>query len=229
MSKPKILVFASGTKKGGGSGFANLVRASCDGRLDADIVGVVSNHADGGVRTHATALNIPFTHFPPPWNKTEYQRITKESGAEFFACSGWLKLIVGLNPNTAFNARTVFNIHPGPASIPYKGVGMYGVHVHRKIMQDYGTKKITHSAVSMLFVTEGEHDAGPVFFNLPVPIHPDDTFETLEDRIHMVEHLYQPLITNLVVHRHITWDGVNLRSLEYSPLARSTLENIYQR
>jgi folate-dependent phosphoribosylglycinamide formyltransferase PurN len=47
MSLPNILVFASGTPTRGGSGFQNLVEASRDGRLKANIVGVVSNHANG--------------------------------------------------------------------------------------------------------------------------------------------------------------------------------------
>ncbi len=227
MSKPKILVFASGTKNDGGSGFANLVHASHDGRLDAEIVGVVSNHERGGVRAYADILNIPFTYFPPPWNKDEYQRITSTSGAEFFANSGWLKLMVGLDHHTAFNPKTTFGIHPGPAIDPCKGTGMYRIHIHRKVMELYAAKKITHSAVSMLFQTEAEHDGGPVFFDLPVPIYPDDTPELLESRVHEAEHLHQAIVTNLVVHGHIRWDGVNLRSLEYSSHARVVLEKLY--
>ena len=50
MDRPKIVVFASGTKDNGGSGFENLVEASRTGILDAEIVAVVSNHERGGVR-----------------------------------------------------------------------------------------------------------------------------------------------------------------------------------
>ena len=103
MSKPKILIFASGSAEGGGSGFENLVLSSKDGLLDADIVAVVSNHANGGVRARADNLGVPFLHFPKPWTGESYQRLAAESGADFFALSGWLKLVTGLDPVTRFN------------------------------------------------------------------------------------------------------------------------------
>jgi len=112
--RPKLLVFASGSAEGGGSGFENLVASSRKGVLLAEIIGVVSNYMDGGVRARADKLAIPFYHFPKPWDAEAYQRITRASRANFFALSGWLKLVVGLDPNTNFNSRTVSNIHPGP-------------------------------------------------------------------------------------------------------------------
>ena len=52
MSKdfPNILVFASGTKTGGGAGLKTMVNAtrSVPPSLDAVIVAVVSNHREGG-------------------------------------------------------------------------------------------------------------------------------------------------------------------------------------
>ena len=54
-TKSRLLVFAAGTKDGGGSGFENLVKATMpvDGHpsvLNAEIVAVVSNHEYGGVK-----------------------------------------------------------------------------------------------------------------------------------------------------------------------------------
>ena len=51
-----LLVFASGDKDGGGSGFKKLVEAMKTGILQANIVGVVSNHATGGVYKKALEL-----------------------------------------------------------------------------------------------------------------------------------------------------------------------------
>ena len=50
MNKPKLIIFSSGTKTGGGSGFENLVSAQKSGVSNFDIVAVVSNHEMGGVR-----------------------------------------------------------------------------------------------------------------------------------------------------------------------------------
>ena len=208
---PKLLVFSSGTKEAGGSGFENLVLASRNGILNADIVGVVSNHAEGGVKARADKLGVPFIHFTKPWDAESYQRIAAESGADFFALSGWLKLVNGLDANTPFNSKTVFNIHPGPLP-QFGGDGMYGHFVLEAVMNAYKNGEASSSGVSMHFVTE-KYDEGPIFFLGNVPINPGDTAETLAARVNEREHYFQPRITNLVVNGEIKWDGKNPSSL----------------
>jgi phosphoribosylglycinamide formyltransferase-1 len=206
MKKQTLIIFASGTKTDGGSRFENLVRATQDGILDADIVGVVSNHEHGGVRQKADALKIPFIHFTKPRTAEAYRKIA--SLADFVALSGWLKLVTGLDP------KQTFNIHPGP--LPrFGGDGMYGHYVHEAVMEAYQKGEITHSAVSMHFVTE-KYDEGPVFFQMPVPILPDDTAKSLAKRANEAEHKWQPIITNDVLHGRIRWDGIHPESLVVS-------------
>lgn len=202
----KLLVFASGTPEGGGSGFENLVDASRDGRLEAEMVGVVSNIEHGGVRKRAERLGIPFIYFPGPYNEAGYQKIVEDTGAEFVALSGWLKLVKGLDP------KITFNIHPGPLP-EFGGPGLWGHFVHEAVMKAYREGRITHSAVSMHFVTE-HFDEGPVFFSHPVEILPDDTEDTLAKRVNEAEHHYQPEITNLVLQGEISWDGKDRSSLQ---------------
>lgn len=196
---PRLLVFASGTPEGGGSGFENLVHAVSDGRLSADIVGVVSNIEGGGVEEKAKRLGVPFIYMPGPYGADEYLKIVQDTGAEFCTLSGWLKLVKGLNP------RTTFNIHPGPLP-EFGGAGLWGHFVHEAVLKAYREGRITHSAVSMHFVTP-EFDEGPVFFSHPVPILADDTPDTLAKRVNEAEHRYQPEATNLVVNGQISWDG----------------------
>lgn len=215
MNKPRILVFASGSAEGGGSGFEKLVEASRGGPLDADIVAVASNHLDGGVRKRADKLGVPFHHFPKPWSGEEYQRFARETKADFFALSGWLKMVVGFDPATNFNSRTVFNIHPGPLP-DFGGPGLYGHHVHEAVMEAFRRGEITHSAVSMHFVND-EYDRGPIFFKMRVRIMDDDTPESLAEHINHLEHRYQPLITNMVVNGLIKWDGMDRDSLQVPP------------
>ncbi|MDQ5949048.1 MAG: phosphoribosylglycinamide formyltransferase 1 [Patescibacteria group bacterium] len=205
MSQPKLIICSSGTKTGGGSGFENLVYARDDGVLDADIVAVVSNHAEGGVREKADRLGIPFVHFEGPFDTEHYQEIIEKTGAEWTALSGWLKLVSGLNP------ATTFNIHPGPLP-QFGGKGMYGHHVHDAVVEAYRQGNTTHSAVTMHFVTP-VYDEGPVFFRFPVEVLPDDTGETLGARVNKAEHEWQPQITNMVIHQQIAWDGVHPESL----------------
>ncbi len=199
----KIIIFASGTKDGGGSGFENMVKASQSGLLNAEISAVVSNHKNGGVREKADRLGIKFIHFPKPWTAEKYQEITK--GTDLVCLSGWLKLVTGLDP------QKTINIHPGPLP-KFGGAGMYGHYVHEAVIKAYKNEDISHSAVSMHFVTE-EYDRGPLFFSQKVKILPTDTIETLAKRVNEVEHRWQPIITEKVLTGEISWDGKNPKSL----------------
>lgn len=205
MSKPKLIVFASGTPTGGGSGFKNLVFASRRNILRAEIAAVVSNYEKGGVSKLAERLKIPFVYFPAPWTAEHYQKIVRRFDVEFVALSGWLKLVSGLNP------KKTFNIHPAPLPL-FGGPGMYGRHVHEAVLKAHESGAVKNSAVSMHFVTE-KYDEGPVFFFMPVKIMPDDTPETLGRRVNDVEHEFQPVITNLVIRGEIAWDGERKESL----------------
>ncbi len=195
--KPRILVLDSGSATGGGLGFRRLVEESLKsgGDLQAKIVGVASNHKNGGVRKIADDHNVPFVFLKPPFTGEKYQALVGEFHAGWVACSGWLKLICGLDP-----AKT-FNIHPGPLP-KFGGQGMYGHHVHEAVMHSYSLGARKHSSVCMHFVNEN-YDHGPVFFDLKVPIEDRDTPDNLGARVNQQEHIWQPFITNLVVHGQI--------------------------
>lgn len=201
----RLLVFASGSKTGGGSGFQKLVEATRDGRLAAEVVAVVSQHADGGVRRRAEKAGIPFVHFNGPWREEAYQVIARLTRADFVSLSGWLKPVRGLDP------RSTVNIHPGP--LPrFGGRGMYGLNVHRAVLEAFEAGELTHTEVTMHFVTEA-YDDGPVFFRRKVPLVRGDTPEMLARRVLIVEHQWQAWVTNLVVLGLIRWDGRDPASL----------------
>lgn len=196
--KMRILVFASGDAKGGGSGFQEMVEFSrtTPPVLDAQIVGVVSNHPDGGVRKRADLLQIPFEYWPGPFHAEGYRFLVEKYQADFVMCSGWLKFVRGLNP-----AKTI-NIHPGP--LPrFGGPGMYGHYVHEAVIAAYHRGEIKQSAVTMHFVDETAYDHGPIIFQMPVLIRPDDDPETLAKRVNEKERAWQSYILNLVVHQYI--------------------------
>jgi len=198
---PNILVFASGTRTGGGSGFEVLVRASrtTPPILEAHICGVVTNHREGGVWRRAQALGIPAAYWPGPYEAEGYQSYVRQFQADYVMLSGWLKLVAGLDP-----ARTI-NIHPGP--LPrFGGANMYGRAVHEAVLAAYRRGEISHSAVTMHFVDE-RYDQGPIFFALPVPLEPDDTPETLAARVNRAEHEWQPRVLNFVVHGQVRLVG----------------------
>lgn len=194
----KVLVFASGDPKGGGSGFQELVEFSRTNPpvLDAEIIGVISNHENGGVRKRADALHIPFEYWPGPFDAASYRTFVEKYRAHFVMCSGWLKFVRGLDPD-----KTV-NIHPGP--LPrFGGSRMYGHYVHEAVMAAYRKGEVAQSAVTMHFVDEKAYDHGPIIFQMPVLIRPDDDAESLAKRVNEKERAWQSYILNLVVHRQI--------------------------
>ena len=134
-----------------------------------------------------------------PYLAQGYQNFVRYFNADYVMLSGWLKLAAGLDP-----ARTI-NIHPGP--LPrFGGPGIYGHHVHEAVMAAYHRGEITHSAVTMHFV-DAAYDRGPTFFAFPVPIEPNDTPETLAERVNQAEHEWQPRVLNYVVHGQVRLVG----------------------
>jgi phosphoribosylglycinamide formyltransferase-1 len=203
MSKtnPNILVFASGTRTGGGSGFETMVRAARlrPAILDAWICAVITNHFAGGVWQRAMALGVHAEYWVGPYLAQGYQNFVKYFKADYVMLSGWLKQVRGLDP-----ACTI-NIHPGP--LPrFGGPNLYGHHVHEAVMAAYRRGEIAHSAVTMHFVDE-LYDHGPILFTLPVPIEPSDTPETLAAKVNRAEHEWQPRVLNYVVQGQVRLVG----------------------
>ena len=203
--RKKIAVLASGTKNGGGSGFEKLFDATKRGSLEAKIVCVLSNHPNGGVREKADRLGVRFAHFAGPWTAERCHQLIGEE-VDLICMSGWLKLIKGLDP------RRTINIHPGPLAEDFAGQGMHGMIVHETVMLAYQHGQISESAVSMHFVTD-KYDDGPCFLNHPIAIMPDDTAESLAQRVNEAEHRLQWLFTQYVLEGRIYWDGEDPTSL----------------
>jgi len=217
-NKKRILVLASGDKEGGGSGFQEMVEFSrtTPPILEADIVGVISNHATGGVFKKASKLGIPFEYWPGPFDAEGYREFMERYQADFVMCSGWLKFVRGLPLE-----RTI-NIHPGPLP-EFGGPGMYGHHVHEAVYEAFKAGKIKQSAVTMHFVDDRVgYDRGPIICQLPVLIRPEDTPDTIGSRVNEKERLIQSIVLNLVVNgkiylhdEKIYYRDINLRDLSF--------------
>lgn len=198
MAEPRIVVFASGTKDGGGSGFQAVVEASRQGELVANVVAVVSQYEDGGVRKRALKLNVPFVHFT---KRLEYQGIVSEYEADYVLLSGWTSLATGLDPT-----RTI-NVHPAPLP-EFGGKGMYGLSVHHAVLKAFDNGTLIFTSLTMHFVTE-KFDAGLVFFRWPIRVFSNDTATTLRDRVKSFEHTWVSRILNRVVRGEIRLPDVN--------------------
>ena len=103
-----------------------------------------------------------------------------DSQSELIVLAGYLKI---LSPQfvAAFEGR-IINTHP--ALLPkFGGKGMYGMHVHEAVL----AAKEKESGCSVHLVTN-QVDAGKILAQRKVPVLPDDTPKSLQERVIRQEH-----------------------------------------
>jgi phosphoribosylglycinamide formyltransferase-1 len=87
----------------------------------------------------------------------------------------------------AFKNKIV-NIHP--ALLPkYGGKGMYGKHVHNAVLEN----KEKETGITIHLVDE-IYDHGKILFQKSIPLTPEDTLQTIEEKVHPLEYEYYPRV-----------------------------------
>ncbi|MBC7350524.1 MAG: phosphoribosylglycinamide formyltransferase [Candidatus Aminicenantes bacterium] len=170
---------------GRGSNFRAIHDSMLAGKIDAEIVLVFSNKAEApGLQTARDrgleTLFLDPKDFP---SKDAYDAAIVEElqkrQVDLVCLAGYMKIITPLFCQ-AFRNR-IMNIHP--ALLP----SFQGLHAQKQAV-DYGVR---YSGATVHFVWE-EVDAGPIILQAVVPVHQDDTEETLADRILEWEHKIYP-------------------------------------
>lgn len=107
-------------------------------------------------------------------------------GIDYIVLAGFLSLVPA-ELVRAFEGRIV-NIHP--ALLPaYGGKGMYGENVHKAVIVN-GEKE---SGITIHYVNE-KYDEGAVIAQYKVDVQPDDTPESLAEKVHALEYEYFPRV-----------------------------------
>src|SRR5262249_14492057 len=94
----------------------------------------------------------------------------------------------------------------------FGGPGLYGHRVHEAVKTALDAGELSESGFTMHFTT-AEYDKGPIFFENRVPLRKGMSADEIASAVNKMEHVHQPRITNLVVHKEISWDGKNPGSL----------------
>jgi phosphoribosylglycinamide formyltransferase-1 len=82
----------------------------------------------------------------------------------------------------------VINIHP--ALLPkYGGKGMYGMNVHKAILE----QKEIETGISIHYVND-KYDEGEIIFQATTSIEPEDTVEDIAAKIHELEYEHFPKV-----------------------------------
>ncbi|MZP30500.1 phosphoribosylglycinamide formyltransferase [Heliobacterium undosum] len=177
----KLGVLASGR----GSNLQAVLDAIDAGRLDAQVVMVLSNRQDALALERAASRGIPSIYLPPSDypQRPDYDRklaeLLKSAGADALLLAGYMRLIT-TELLEAFPGR-IINIHP--ALLP----AFPGLHAQRQAI-DHGVR---FSGCTVHFVDEGL-DSGPIILQAVVPVLIDDNEDTLAARILKEEHRILP-------------------------------------
>lgn len=150
---------------------------------------VVASRAGIGALDRAAAAGIASividgTNRPEDEVSGELLFALEANRIDIVVLAGYIRL-VPVKVVERFEGR-MLNIHP--ALLPaFGGPGMYGQRVHRAVLA--AGSKVSGATVHLV---GAQYDDGPIVAQWPVPVHPDDTPETLAQRVLRVEHLLLP-------------------------------------
>ena len=176
-----IAIFVSGS----GTNCENIIR-HFQGSESISIKLVVSNRSDAYALERAKRLGVPSAIVPKAKlnDPDVILPLLKEYGIDFIVLAGFLPLI----PDFLIDAypRRIVNIHP--ALLPkHGGKGMWGHHVHEAVKAAGDTETgITIHYVSPVC------DGGEIIAQFSTPVAPDDTPDTIADKVHVLEMAHFP-------------------------------------
>ncbi|WML50850.1 phosphoribosylglycinamide formyltransferase [Neobacillus sp. PS3-12] len=178
-----IAIFASGS----GSNFQAIIDAIQEGKLDAQVNLLVCDQPNAFVIERAKNAGIPSFVFQAKQYKskeayeTEIIEELNKRDVEFVVLAGYMRLI-GPGFLNEYQGRIV-NIHPSllPA---FPGKDAIGQAIRAGVKE---------SGVTVHFVDEGM-DTGPMIAQEAVSIDVNDTSESLQPKIHAIEHKLYPAV-----------------------------------
>lgn len=180
--KPKLVVFASGS----GSNFQSIIDAVHSGQIQAEISGLITNNPQAYAIERAKIAGISALVVSEKYFETYAQfeenlvKHVRFFEADVIVLAGYMRKIPA-SLIEQYSGR-ILNIHP--ALLPkFGGKGMYGIHVHRAVLEAGETE----SGCSVHLVTEN-YDEGPILGQAKVPVFADDTPELVQKRVLEQEH-----------------------------------------
>ncbi len=168
--------------------------------FDGTGAGLAAVHWVGSDKLLAGALkrardrDVPAAHID--WGSADALLAALDAhGIEVLVLAGYLKFLP--EPVTRAYRGRIVNVHP--SLLPsFGGPGMYGMRVHAAVLAA-GAKV---SGATVHFVDE-VYDHGSIIAQWPVPVLPQDSPDTLGQRVLAVEHLLLPRAVAAVATGHV--------------------------
>lgn len=178
----QLVIFASGS----GSNAENIIQYFQENGL-ARVVAVFSNKATAGVLDKAEKLGVETIVF----SKEELvdgsvRDEVNKINPDLIVLAGFL-LKFPENIIRDYPGK-IINIHP--ALLPkYGGKGMYGMNVHRAILEN----KESETGITIHYV-DAHYDEGDVIFQQTVKLDGSETCEEISEKVQKLEHEHFPMI-----------------------------------
>jgi phosphoribosylglycinamide formyltransferase-1 len=192
----KIACFASGR----GSNFAAIIEAVKKKKIKADLALLVCDNPQAGAieKAKAAGIKLALVERKDFGSKEEFEekiiRHLEENKIDLIVLAGFMRM---LSPALVGRFKfKILNIHP--ALLP----SFKGSHAIKDAF-DYGAKV---TGVTVHFVDE-KMDHGPIILQETVTIAETDTPESLEEKIHKVEHRLYPEAIELFVEGRLKVGG----------------------
>jgi len=195
-----IAVFASGR----GTNFAAIIRAIKKGKIKASLSLLVCDQPGAGaiVRAKRAGIKVALVKREAFATKEEFEnkiiQHLEENKIDLIVLAGYMRLVS--QQLIARYKNKILNIHP---SLLPSFKGAEGI----KDAFDYGVKV---TGVTVHFVDE-EMDHGAIILQASLKIDEDETLESLETKIHKLEHKLYPEAIRLVVEGKLKVEGRKVR------------------
>ena len=176
--KIRIAVLASGR----GTNLQAIIDGCREGEIPGEVVVVISDRENAYALERARKAGIEALHINPkdfPSREAFDEKVAEEiekRKVDLICLAGYMRILTP--PFVRKFYLKIMNIHP--ALLP----SFPGLHGQKQAV-DYGVR---FSGCTVHFVDEGV-DTGPVIIQAVVPVYPDDTEETLAERILRYEHV----------------------------------------
>ena len=178
----RLVVLASGT----GSNLQAILDACTSGDLDAEVVAVVSDKDNAYALKRAADAGVPSVHIGPHAgeDRGDYDArladIVSGFAPDLIVLAGWMRILT--NAFLGWFPNEVINLHP---ALPGE---LRGTRAVERAWHEALAGERTRTGVMVHRVPDEGVDDGPVLASVEVPINLDDTFESLQARIHAAEH-----------------------------------------
>ena len=181
-NKKRIAVLVSG----GGSNLQSIIDNIEQGNLNCEISYVIADRECYGLKRaekHGIKNVLLDRKVLKEKLSDEISNVLEndDEKTDYIVLAGYLSI---LSPEFIKKwSRKIINIHP--SLLPkFGGKGMYGMNVHRAVIE----AKETESGCTIHFVDTGV-DTGEIILQIKVPVLTDDTPEVLQERVFEKEHV----------------------------------------